>query len=347
MIIKSIDSGIKRILKSLRCVFICVCMLFCITGLTACREEGNVEETYVEAVVTENTTENTQELESSTNPYFSLNVPTQITKIGRFYFIVDCYNNQVIYNDNLEAPIEAWFVMTDDIKMGHTVASDGTVYLVDDTENNRVLVFERGEHIFVNTQVFDNIGDRPHYIVYNEADKCFYAWSSMTGEMYVFERNAETSQMYLSRIMSIDELKGIYIRSFTIEGDKVYLVSGQSQIIEADISDFKITARYPVPNELAGMIQIMPVNNGYYLTISTDLNGNQDFATIIYTDSLSSLEEGKYTDIYSNFVGGGTPYYMGEIDGRYYLTEHRVLGHSIWSFDIDENGMPIDVVALY
>ena len=123
--------------------------------------------------------------------------------------------------------------------------------------------------------------------------------------------------------------------------------SGNSQIIEARLSDFKITRRYAVGPELAGMIQIMPVDGGYYITVSTDVHGNQDFATIIFAESLKGLADGKYTDIYSYFIGGGTPYYMGNIDGTYYLTEHRLPGHSIWSFDIGEDHMPANVKAIY
>lgn len=74
------------------------------------------------------------------NPFPTLSVPTYITKVEDTYFIVDCYNNQVIYNDDLTSPLYEWQVMTNDIAMGHTLASDGMVYLIDDTENNRILV---------------------------------------------------------------------------------------------------------------------------------------------------------------------------------------------------------------
>ncbi|MBO4900798.1 MAG: hypothetical protein J5509_10975 [Lachnospiraceae bacterium] len=329
--------------------------------LTGCGESGSVTETHIDPVsVSEASvainpvmTAESDSVDSEagpapvTNLASALSVPTQITRIGDFFFIVDCYNDQVIYSDSLDKPLNEWYVMTRDIDKGHTVASDGTVYLVDDTERNRVLSFEYDGNVFNCTGVFEGIGNRPHYIVYNEADRSFYVWSSMTGEMYVFERSEGSTQVYISRIMKLDELDGIYVRSFTIVDDSVYLVSGNSQIIEARLSDFKIKKRYPVPDELAGMIQIMPVPGGYYITISTDVHGNQDFATIIFAEELSDLESGAYTDIYSFFVGGGTPYYMGVIDGRYYLTEHRLPGHSIWSFDIGEDHMPADVTAVY
>ena len=93
------------------------------------------------------------------NPNASLNVPTYITKVEDTYFIVDCYNNQVIYHDNLTDPLYEWQIMTNDIAMGHTLASDGLVYLIDDTENNRLLVMEKdqnenGQTVFVPTQEF-------------------------------------------------------------------------------------------------------------------------------------------------------------------------------------------------
>ena len=69
-----------------------------------------------------------------TNPNGSLSVPTYITKLDDQYFIVDCYHNQVIYHDNLTDPLYLWKVMTNDLSMGHTIASDGNVYLIDDTE---------------------------------------------------------------------------------------------------------------------------------------------------------------------------------------------------------------------
>ena len=93
------------------------------------------------------------------NVQTSLSVPTQITKIGDDYFLVDCYHNQVIYHDNLTDPLYLWKVMTNDLSMGHTIASDGNVYLIDDTENNRVLIMEKmqnssGETVFSISSLF-------------------------------------------------------------------------------------------------------------------------------------------------------------------------------------------------
>lgn len=285
------------------------------------------------------------------NPNPTLSVPTYITKVLDTYFIVDCYNNQVIYHDNLTDPLYEWQVMTADIAMGHTLASDGTVYLIDDTENNRILIMERaqndnGQTIFVPTQEFLNIGNRPHYIIYDDYTDTFYAWSSQSGEMYLFRRPKDSSRVYLTEIRSIPSLNNVYVRSFTIIEDSIYFVSGNSSIIEADLYSFKIKKEYPVPDSMAGMIQLTLIEDYYYITISTDITGNQDYATILRVKRLEDLCEGSYEDVYSRFVGGGTPYYITQIDDAWYLTEHRIPGHSIWSFQV-EGGNITNVISVY
>lgn len=285
------------------------------------------------------------EAEVLDNPCPTLSVPTQVNKIGDTYFIVDCYDDQVIYSDDVKAPLYEWKVLTSDMSRGHTIASDGVVYLVDDTENNRVLVFEKYEDKFLQTQVLDGIGLRPHYVIYNEENKTFYVWSSMTGQMYLMKRDVANNQVYVSDILSIDELNGVYVRSFTIIGNDIYFVSGNCQIIRAKLSNFKINKRYVVPVELAGMVQIMPVDGGFLITISTDANGDQSYATIIFTKDLEKLSDYEYEDVYDNFVGGGTPYYITHIEDTYYLTEHRVPGHSVWSFKVSD-GQITDVESI-
>lgn len=286
-----------------------------------------------------------------TNPNGSLSVPTYITKLDDMYFIVDCYHNQVIYHENLTDPLYLWKIMTNDITMGHTIAGDGTVYLIDDTENNRILILERsvnsnGETVYLPTQEFTQIGSRPHYIIYDEYTDTFYAWSSQSGEMYLFRHTADSSRIYLTGILSIPELNGVYVRSFTIMDDRIYFVSGNSNIIEADLYSFEILNRYPVPDEIAGMVQLEKIDNYYYITVSTDISGNQDYATLIRAKSLRGFSDGNYEEVYDRFIGGGTPYSITQIDDHYYLTEHRLPGHSIWSFRI-ENDEITDVQTVY
>jgi len=280
------------------------------------------------------------------NPYSFLSVPTQMTRICDDYFLVDCYHDQVITSTDPNAPLTDWKVVTSQINKGHTIAGDGTVYLVDDTENHRILIFEKKDGLFYQTQEFNDIGVRPHYVTYDENTKRFYALSSMTGELFVFYREPDQTRVALEKILSIPELNGYYVRSFTIDNDSVYFISGNSSIIKARLSDLSVEETWPVPDQIAGMIQLTKIQDYFYITVSTDLYGDQSFATILRVSDLSKLAEGEWEDIYETFVGGGTPYYITAFDGHFYLTEHRVPGHSVWEFDVIDNQVS-NVRAVY
>ncbi len=276
----------------------------------------------------------------SKNAQPSLSVPTQLTKIGDDYFLVDCYHNQILTSPDLHAPLSNWYVLTSQINRGHTIAGDGVVYLADDTENNRILIFEKRDGLFAMSQIFSDIGIRPHYVSYDEESRRFYALSSMTGELYVFFRPDPSSpQVALEKILSIPELNGVYVRSFMIDGDDIYFVSGNSSILRARKKDLKVLERFPVPPEIAGMIQLTRIQDWFYITVSTDAAGNQDYATLLRVRDLKDLAQKNWEDLYERFVGGGTPYYISAFDGHFYMTEHRIPGHSVWQFDVKDNGL--------
>lgn len=276
------------------------------------------------------------------NACADLSVPTYVTKVEDTWFIVDCYHNQVIYHDNLTDPLTDWQVLTSEIDKGHTLASDGAVYLVDDTEGNRILVFEKKEGVFYHTQTLDAVGNRPHYIIYDAPTDTFYVWSSMNGEMYLCRHDPGESRMYLTQIHTVDALKETYVRSFTIDGNDIYFVSGTPgtpAVFQADLTTFTVKETFPVPDSMAGMIQLTFAEGNCYITISTDSTGSQDAATIIRAKNLKDLADGNYEDIYESFIGGGTPYYITQINNSYYLTEHRLPGHAVWKFDITKDGV--------
>ena len=294
-----------------------------------------------------------EDLEVQMTLDLSLSVPTYVTKVDDFWFIVDCYHNKVIYSNSLDTPIQAWNVMCSDAVQPHTMASDGRVYLIDDTENNRVLIYKEVYGKFVETQVFNDIGIRPHFSVYDENTDTFYVWSSESGELYCFRHTEDSSRMYLTDVRKIDELKDTYVRSFTIVGDEIIFPAGltrgggSSDIYVCDLETLSVKKSYTVPESVAGMVQIMPIDDRFYVTVSTDVTGNQDFASILRADSLKELSEGRYEDIYAeHFIGGGTPYNISRVGDKYFLTEHRLAGHSVWSFKTSE-GEITDVTAVY
>lgn len=282
------------------------------------------------------------------NTYDTLNVATYITKIGDTYFIADCYHDQIIFHDNLTDPLTEWSVLTDEVHYAHTIASDGTMILVDDTENNRLMAFQKTDDGYVHTQKLENIGIRPHYVQYDDKNDVFMAWSSITGEMYLIKRAQQADAngiypFYVDKVLKIDELFGVYVRSFTVMEDGIYFVSGHNnqKIIKAVINDsgdgFDMVQEYAVADGIAGMVQLTKIGDFYYITVSTDNQENQDHATIIRTDSLEKLSGGGYEDIYARFgLSKGTPYYITEIEGRYYMAHHRT-SENIIAFDVNDN----------
>lgn len=291
------------------------------------------------------------------NAYDTLNVATYITKVDDTYFIADCYHNQIIYNENLTDPLNQWNVLTDKVHYAHTIASDSVMFLVDDTENNRLLVFQKIQNDYVHTQTLENIGMRPHFVQYDAKSEIFLAWSSITGEMYFIKKSDVPDpkgyySLYIEKILKIDALFGVYVRSFTMIEDEFYFVSGHNnqKILKATIDNsgdgFEITAEYPVAKQIAGMVQLIKIGKFYYITVSTDNQENQDFATILRTDNLENLASGTYEEIYDQFgVSRGTPYYITEIDGMYYMAHHRT-NENIIAFDIYEDQIE-HVAVLY
>lgn len=268
------------------------------------------------------------------NDYKNLKIPAQLTQQGNYYFIVDTYNNQVIYSTDMWKPINEWKVMDRNLNYPHAIASDGQLYLVTDTDNHRVLCYEYVNGRFQNTQKFDNVGVRPHYIQYDASTASFFVWSSLTGDMYIIKKIPENNLLYISEIRHIKELSGIYVRSFSIAGNEILFPSGNNcYMIVADKKTFKVKGRYPVIPEISGMAFAKKIGSYYYITVSTDENLSHDAAKMIRTTELSSLASGSYEDITPLFKEMKVPYYIDGIGGSYYVTNHESQ-KNVYKFDI-------------
>ena len=256
------------------------------------------------------------------NPYKTTKAPAQITKQGRFYFITDTFHDQVIYSGSLDTPIKEWNVITSKVSGPHSVASDGKYYLIADTENHRVLIFEWERGGFRLTQKFEEMGVRPHYIEYDKETDTFYVWSSQTCEMYILAKD-NTGTLCIQEIRKIKELAGHYIRSFAVSGEYIIFPSGTNkQVLVTDKNTLQILGRVLVPGEISGMAYIKQIGNYFYITISSDENYDQSKATIIRTKDLNGLACGEYENISSKFPYIKIPYYIDYIQGAYYMTNH-------------------------
>ena len=280
------------------------------------------------------------------NSYSYLLMPTQITKINNTYFIVDCNHNQIIYSDSPGTSLGNWKVMTRDTNSPHAIAGDGNIYMVVDTDNNRILTFEKGYSTFRHLQTIENVGVRPHFVDYDYADGLFYVWSSMTGGMYLYEKEPKTQLVTLREIKTIPELSNCYVRSFTILGDVILFPAVErSSILMADKYTFEIINEYPVPDCMAGMVQVSMVDGCFFVTVSTDRQYNLQASTVVRAHSLEDFENGNYENLYSLFGNSGTPYYVSYFDGSYYMI-HENTAPNIYRFHAD-NGSIYDIKGMF
>ena len=155
---------------------------FCAAALllSACTEQDTAQEVIVEQPQESSGMLSEPVANGAKNTYDTLNVATYITKVDDTYFIADCYHDQILYNKNLTDPVSQWCVLTDEVHYAHTIASDGVMFLVDDTENNRLLAFQRTDEGWVHTHTLENIAMRPHYVQYDAKNQTFMTWSSIT-----------------------------------------------------------------------------------------------------------------------------------------------------------------------
>ena len=118
---------------------------------------------------------------------YYLYTPTMINKIENTYFIVDCWQNRIIYNDHIDDKIENWHTLVDDVQHPHTIASDGKIYVADDSEGWDIRVFRKS--LFGDFEEIQNIplGNRPHCVRYDADTERFYALSSMGGKITVYQ----------------------------------------------------------------------------------------------------------------------------------------------------------------
>jgi len=252
----------------------------------------------------------------------SLYTPTFITKIEGVYFIVDCWHHRVLYSEKLQADIPDWRTLTDRIQGGHSIAGNGRLYVVDDTDHSSLRVFRKTDAGFVQTQQLLNVTGRPHYVLYDAPSATFYVIASTEADLYLFQdRNGTLAQTEKIHLPALD---GSYTRSFSIiDGDWFFISgSGPGRITRMDMSvrPFRVKAVYSVPEPLGGMNFIAKIGSYYYLSFYTDVSG-QLRPNFIRCRDLDRLAKGEYEGLYDKLGFRGTPYYLAAFDHRYFVTE--------------------------
>ena len=278
----------------------------------------------------------------------TLYVPTMIQKIEDTYFLVDCWHHRVLYSESITDNIQNWKTLSDEgYKGGHTIASDGELYLLDNTDANEVLVYKKENGAFIKTQTMKGVLGRPHFVVYDESKDRFLVIGSIVGKIYIFKNRNGTLEW--SDTVTLPEIQSSYVRSISIINEQLYTVSGPGKLFVYDMTDtdFILNKAYDIPDCYFGMNQVVKIDEYYYLTVNTDNQGNVAAATILRVKDLDDISKGQEENLYETLGFATQPYFITHFDNRYFLTEISAEGENgIVSFDI-HNGTISDVQWLF
>ncbi|MBW7476115.1 hypothetical protein K0T92_15320 [Paenibacillus oenotherae] len=263
-----------------------------------------------------------------------LYTPTYTAKIGDHYFIVDCWNHRIIYNDDIDTDIKNWSTLDNDIAGPHSIASDSELYVAEDTGRNKLFVYTLTADGFKKTQIIDDIAGRPHRTIYDPSTEKFYVLTSTSQNMYVLSN--QNGKLVIDKQVHLAFLEQTYTRSFSIIDDKMYFVSGPNKITIVDYinKDFEVAMQYDVPQEYSAMNDIFKIDDYYYISSYPE--------KLIRLKELSRFDSAE--NIYDELQFKGTPYYFSTFDNKFYVTE--IDSHSgIKSFTI-QNGSISDVETI-
>lgn len=250
----------------------------------------------------------------------TLYTPTSIEKIDDLYFIVDCWQHRVIYNDNLSDKISNWKTLSDNLEGPHSIASDKEVFLVDNTEKNEIQVFKRKEDNFILTQTIQNVGKRPHKIIYDKNTNLFYSIASTSQDIVVLENI--NGNVRVKQKTRLDFLDGSYIRSISIIEDKMYFLPGPNKVIctEYKSGKFNVISEYKLPKALEAINHLYKIDNYYYISLYT-MGENPNEPKLVRFKNFNELQNNEYEDLTKKLNIKGVPYFFSEFDGKVFFTE--------------------------
>jgi hypothetical protein len=242
-----------------------------------------------------------------------LYLPTFMGKFGGDYFIVDCYNNRVLYSPDKGLSLSEWRVLDDDLSWPHSIASDGEYFVVDNTQAHEVRVYRRDGDGYGLHQVITDVGRRPHRTVYDRDTDAFYVLAAESQEMVKLQVQGDKIAVTYKKPLPF--LEGTYARSFALIDDKMYFVSGPGAITVVDYrsDSYRVLNSFPVPRELASANDLH-FTDGVYLVSATKNK-------LVRCISLDALSGNGCESIYEALKLKGNPYFFSVFDDRTHVSD--------------------------
>ncbi len=268
-----------------------------------------------------------------------LYTPTAIEKIGDHYFIVVCWHHRILYSDALTPDVTQWKPLDEDIAGPHSIHSDGVLYVAEDTGRHGLKVYGwEGDQLKLR-QELGPFGKRTHRVRYDPTTRAFYVISSNSQDLTKLVREGE--QLKVEYTKKLTFLKNAYTRSLTIEGDAMYFTSGPGVISKVRYQDdsYALLATYRVPEGMHSANDVFLTRDGWWYVTATPTR-------IVRARSLEDLDAGRFEDVYATLGLKGTPYYLAQIDDRYFVPQITQYS-GILSFIHDAQGNITDIQTLF
>lgn len=269
-----------------------------------------------------------------------LYTPTYLTKINDFYIISDCWHHRLIYTKSIENELIEWNTLDDNVMNPHSVATDGRLLVYEDTGRGNIKYVQIQENGFGPINTLNDVGSRPHRIIYDPATEIFFTITSGDQTLHVIKNKGMILE--IERSIKLHFLKNSYCRSISIIDDFIYFTSGGGSVFQTSYVDGELALikSFSTPVGFESMNDVYKSKSGWFYFTST--SGRM----ICRSKSILSFSKGQYEDLSETIGLSGTPYYLSEFDDRLYvpqITEHSGI---IWIHE-QPNGVLEDCGKLF
>ena len=223
-------------------------------------------------------------------------------ELNGIWFIVDCWHHRVLWSYDPSIPIKNWGVVDSKLAGPHSIAYDGHYFGVDDTGNNALVFYEFIAGKFKRVNYIENVGIRPHRIVYDNQKKAFYVVTAGSQEMFKIEYS-DSESFEITKRWSLEHINNEYIRTFTIVDNFIYFTSPGEIIKTSNDDTFKVISRYKMIEGFEDLNDIYHTGDKFIITAKDAIGVIQSMDDV---NEIVNLKE--------EMGIKGFPYYVSQYD---------------------------------
>jgi hypothetical protein len=256
----------------------------------------------------------------------TLFTPTLLARTPYFYYLVDCWHNRVLFSPTLDCNLRHWRVLIH-LPQPHSLATDGSVFVIDSTSSNRLFLFEAATNRQLDVISLPTSSVSPHYLYFSPQRQLFFCLCARSQTLLTM--TVRHQRLVLRQEFPLTFLSGHYSRSFFCSLNDFYFpVSADAfsspasapiwqpeaaALIHARLTPqgFDLLQSYPLPLPLANPNFLFRHREFWYLSTTPSL--------FVRFRRLSDLARAKYQILNNQLGVSGTPYFLSQEEDQLYL----------------------------